>query len=60
MKSEFDAEDMNMNNFTWQHIEFGDGGNPYICMTEKEFKRIKRKYNLEKIKDGFWFAKIKG
>lgn len=49
-----------MNNFTWQHIEFEDGGNPYICMTEKEFNRIKKKYNLEKIKDGFWLAEIKG
>lgn len=48
-----------MSNFTWQHIEFESGGNPYICMTEKEFKRIKRKYNLVKIQDGFWFAKDK-
>lgn len=46
-----------MNNFSWQHIEFEHGGNPYICITEKEFKRIKRKYKLEKIKDNFWFAK---
>lgn len=45
-----------MNNFSWQHIEFEHGGNPYICKTEKEFKRIKRKYNLVKIEDGFWFA----
>lgn len=48
-----------MNNFNWQHIKFESGGNPYICMTEKEFKRIKRKYNLIKIKDNFWIAKDK-
>lgn len=48
-----------MNNFTWQHITFENGSNPYICMTEKEFKRIKRKYNLEKIENNFWFAKEK-
>ena len=48
-----------MNNFNWQHIEFESGGNPYICMTEKEFKRIKRKYSLVKIKDDFWIAKDK-
>lgn len=45
-----------MEHFEWQHIEFTDGSNPYICMTEKEFKRIKRKYNLQKIKEGFWLA----
>lgn len=39
--------------YEWQHIEFLEG-NPYICKTEKEFKRIKRKYNLVKICDGFW------
>ena len=50
-------EDSIMNNFSWQHIQFEYGGNPYICMTEKEFNRIKRKYNLVKIKDGFWLAK---
>ena len=43
-----------MDNFTWQHIEFDNGSNPYICKTEKEFKRIERKYNLIKIKDGLW------
>ena len=46
-----------MNNFTWQHIEFADGGNPYICMTEKAFRRIKKKYNLMEIKKNFWLAK---
>lgn len=46
-----------MYNFTWQHIEFEHGGNPYICKTEQEFKRLKRKYSLEKIRDRFWIAK---
>lgn len=46
-----------MSNFSWQHIEFEHGGNPYICMTEKEFKRIQKKYNLIKIKNCFWLAK---
>lgn len=45
-----------MEHFEWQHIEFTDGSNPYICITEKEFKRIKRKYNLKQIKEGFWLA----
>ena len=43
-----------MNYFKWQHIQFADGSNPYICKTEKEFKRIQNKYNLIKIKDGFY------
>ena len=45
-----------MKKFRWQHIQFADGSNPYICMTEKEFKRIQKKYNLTQIKDGFWLA----
>lgn len=45
-----------MKYFNWQHIEFADGGNPYICTTEKEFKRIQGIYNLTKIKENFWFA----
>ena len=48
-----------MNKFTWQHIEFEDGSNPYICTTEKEFKRIRNKYNLVGIKENFWIAKNK-
>lgn len=39
--------------YQWQHIEFIEG-NPYICKTEKEFKRMQRKYKLKQIKDGFW------
>lgn len=29
---------------SWKHIVYEDGSNPYICTTEKEFNRIKRKY----------------
>lgn len=39
--------------YQWQHIEFIEG-NPYICKTEKEFKRMYKKYRLVQIKDGFW------
>lgn len=45
-----------MSYFNWQCIKFADGSNPYICKTEKEFKRIKRKYSLVKIEDDFWLA----
>ena len=48
-----------MSNFTWQHIDFEDGGNPYICMTEKAFNRIEKKYNLEKVGKNLWIAKDK-
>lgn len=48
-----------MKNFSWQHIEFANGSNPYICLSEKEFKRIKRKYNLSPVADGFWYAEEK-
>ena len=39
--------------FKWQHIEFTEG-NPYICKTEKEFKRLQKKYKMVQIADGFW------
>ena len=45
--------------FTWQHIEFEHGENPYICKTLKEFNRMKRKYNLVKIQDNFWIGRNK-
>lgn len=45
-----------MKTFKWQHIQFADGSNPYICMTEKNFKWMQKHYNLVKIKDGFWLA----
>lgn len=40
----------------YQHIEFIDGSNPYICKSEKDFKRIKERYIIEPIKEGFWMA----
>ena len=49
-----------MENFGWQHIQYSDGSNPYICRTEEEFKRLQKKYGcaLEKIKDGFWLVNV--
>lgn len=44
------------NNFTWQHIEFSDGSNPYICYTAKNFRWMKSHYELINIKDNFWMA----
>ena len=48
-----------MDNFTWQHIEFEDGSNPYICTTEETFNYIKNKYNLVNVDGRFWLAKNK-
>ena len=45
-----------MKHFKWQHIVFKNGSNPYICTSEREFKKIKRKYILECIKEGFWIV----
>lgn len=45
-----------MKDFKWQLISFVDGSNPYICKTEKEFKRIKSKYVLKRIGDNCWQA----
>ncbi len=43
----------------WQHIQYENGSNPYICKTEKEFKRLKRKYGkrLQQIQEGFWIVR---
>lgn len=43
----------------WYHIQFEDGSNPYICKTEKEFERMKRKYGkrLQQIKENFWIVR---
>ena len=43
----------------WEHISYEDGSNPYIVFTEKEWKRIKRKYGkrLQKIKEHFYIVK---
>ena len=43
-----------MNDFKWQLISFVDGSNPYICKTEKEFKRMKAKYVIKKIDENCW------
>ena len=45
-----------MRHFTWQLISFIDGSNPYICKTEKEFKRMKAKYVIKKIDENCWQA----
>ena len=45
-----------MKDFNWQLIRFIDGSNPYVCKTEKEFKRMQSKYVLEKIGDNCWQA----
>lgn len=42
--------------FTWQHIEFEDGSNPYISKTYDDFMWMKTHYQLTKIKDNFWKA----
>lgn len=41
----------------WNHIKFEDGSNPYICKTDKELDRMKRKYNLVQLGGNFWLAK---
>ena len=48
-----------MKNFQWQHIQFLNDSNPYICTTEKKFKEMQKKYTLTEIKDGFWMAEEK-
>lgn len=40
----------------YQHIEFIDGSNPYISMTEKDFKRMNELYVLVPLAEGFWKA----
>lgn len=45
-------------NFKWQHITFSNGSNPYICKTEKEFNRLKKKYNLIHLGGRLWKAEV--
>ena len=45
-----------MKDFAWQHIEFINGSCPYICKTQKEFKRMQSRYLLIPICDNFWKA----
>ena len=42
--------------FKWQHIEFADGSNPYVCKTKESFEFMQQKYKLKQIKYGFWLA----
>lgn len=46
-----------MESFNWQHIEFENGSNPYICTTEESFEWMAEHYDLEQIKENFWIAK---
>ena len=46
-----------MDRFAWQHIEFEDGSNPYICKTAKAMDWMRQKYNLVPLRDNFWLAK---
>lgn len=41
----------------WQHIQFEDGRNPYICKTAEEFEHMKSKYDLEYLCTGMWLVK---
>lgn len=43
----------------WKCIEYQDGSNPYICKTDAEFNRIKRKYGkrLYHMKDHFYVVR---
>lgn len=46
-----------MEKFKWQRIEFADGSNPYICMTQEAFDFMKARYELKQLKYGLWLAK---
>ena len=47
---------MIMKHFKWQHIQFANGSNPYICTAESAFKWMQKKYKLTAIKENFWLA----
>ena len=46
-----------MSYFPWQHIQFEDESNPYICKTGEEFQRMREKYALDHITGQFWIAR---
>lgn len=48
-----------MAGYKWQRIEFTNGSNPYICMTQEAFDFMQRKYDLKQIKYGIWVARNK-
>jgi hypothetical protein len=43
----------------WKCVEFENGSNPYICKTESEFNRLKRKYGkrLQPLNGSFYIVK---
>ena len=53
-----------MKTYKWQHIQFADGSNPYICTSKEAFDYMNRKYNLTKLSESemgteFWLAEDK-
>jgi hypothetical protein len=42
--------------FKWQCIFYSDGSNPYIAKNEKEFNKLKNKYNLLHVGGCHWKA----
>lgn len=47
--------------FTWQHISYSDGSNPYICTTQKRFNQLKHKYGsaMTKVEENYWMVTVK-
>lgn len=45
--------------FDWIIIKFKNGSNPYICKTEREFKRMSKKYSLILINEDLYLAEDK-
>lgn len=48
-----------MSSFRWQHITYLSGGNPYICKTKKELKKLKKKYGdrmFPSHTENFWYV----
>ena len=42
----------------WNTIIFNDGSNPYVCKTDREFKKMSKKYKLEYAgSENFWAVK---
>ena len=44
----------------WKIILYSDGGNPYICKTERELDRLKRKYgkSMARIGGNKWLVYV--
>lgn len=45
-----------MSEFHWQHIDFANHSNPYISMTQDDFKWIQEHYTLDSMSDNMWLA----